>query len=238
MQKDLSEYLNPLPSRPDVIETLTNNILNLIEQGGMKPGDRIPSEQEIMEVTSASRPSVREALRALKTLGIVESRPGAGSFVGKRDPQRFIRRELISFALMGESFRDILEARKVLECELARLAAQRDLRELARVEEALRDMKLPNQDLYESTWAFHMELAEAAGNPVMAKLVRILYEMIREIQLKVYWPHIDEQEEIESHEELYEALLAGPEEAELAMREHLDDVLETMEQATLRDLRP
>jgi DNA-binding FadR family transcriptional regulator len=85
--------------------------------------------------------------------------------------------------------------------------------------------------LYETTWAFHTALAEIAGNPVMAKLVRILYEMVHERQLNLYWPHIDPQEEIESHVRLLHAICEGEAEAEAEMRQHIDRVARIIEQA-------
>ena len=234
----LTEYLNPLPERPTVIETLTQQILSLIQDVGLQPGDKLPSEKEIMAATNASRPSVREALRALKTMSIIETRPGAGSFVRSIEPARLIRPEVISLVLMGESLHDVLEARAVLECEVARLAAQRDPSELAPLEVLVEEMEAQvesGQDLYEVTWAFHMAIAEAAGNPVMAKLVRILYEMIREVQLKLYWPIVNPREELENHKKLYRAILQGEEEAQLAMRDHIEHVANVVEQAIQSD---
>jgi len=75
-----------------------------------------------------------------------------------------------------------------------------------------------------------MALAEIAGNRVMAKLVRILYDMVGEVQKRVYWPNIDLQEEFESHEKLYRAVLSGEDQAELEMRAHLDRVAKIVEQ--------
>lgn len=230
----LSGYLNPLPERPTVIETLTRQILALIRDANLQPGDRLPSEMEMIAVTNASRPSVREALRALKTMGVIETRPGAGSFVRKAEPVDFIRPELISLVLMGEDVIDMLEARRVLECEAARLAAQRPADELAQLEPLLDEMSASlgePQRLYETTWAFHTTLTEIAANPVIGKLVRILYEMIRALQLKLYWPHIDAQEQVEIHTRLYAALQRGPGEAEREMCRHLDEVSEVVEKA-------
>jgi DNA-binding FadR family transcriptional regulator len=65
----------------------------------------------------------------------------------------------------------------------------------------------------------------------MAKLVRVLYEMIAEIQLRLYCPNIDLQEELESHEKLYEAIPKGEKEAESEMRCHLDRVARIVKQA-------
>jgi GntR family transcriptional repressor for pyruvate dehydrogenase complex len=230
----LSEYLTPLPERPTVTETLIQQILSLITQASLKPGDKLPSEKEIIEATSASRPSVREALRALKTMGIIATRPGAGSFLRQLEPAALIRPEVISLVLMGGGLRDILEARKVLECHVARLAASCEPDELAPLEVVLRipdSQVISSQDVYRLTWAFHMGLAEIAGNPVMAKLVRILYEMISGIELKLYWPKIDLREEVERHKKLYRAILQGEENADLAMRDHIDYVACVVEQA-------
>ena len=234
IKPDLTEYLSPLPERPTVIETLTKQILSLIRDVGLRPGDKLPSEKEIMVATNASRPSVREALRTLKTMGLIETRPGAGSFVKTIEPANLIRSEVISLVLMGESLRDILDARMVLECEVARRAAQRDPSELVYLEVVLDEIRAQvesGQDLYESTWAFHMAIAEVAGNPVMAKLVHILYEMITQVELTLYWPVVDPWEELENHEKLYRAILEGEEEAQLAMRSHLERVANVVEQA-------
>jgi GntR family transcriptional repressor for pyruvate dehydrogenase complex len=238
IRPDLTEYLSPLPERPTVIESLTKQILSLIKDVGLRPGDKLPSEKEIMVATNASRPSVREALRTLKTMDLIETRPGAGSFVKTVEPANLIRSEVISLVLMGESLRDILDARMVLECEVARRAAQRDPSELAHLEIMLDEIRAQvesGQDLYESTWAFHMAIAEVAGNPVMAKLVHILYEMITNVELTLYWPVVDPWEELENHEKLYRAILEGEEEAQVAMRSHLDRVADVVEQAMGND---
>lgn len=228
----LSEYLSPLPERPTVTETLIQQILSLIMEASLKPGDRLPSEKEIIEATNASRPSVREALRALKTMGIIETRPGSGSFLCQPEPAALIRPEVIPLVLMGEGLRDILEARKVLECHVARLAARRGPDELAQLE-VLLDVPASrlnsSQDVYRFTWAFHMALADIAGNPVMAKLVRILYEMVSGVEFKLYWPYVDYANEIERHRTLYQAILQGEDEADLAMRGHIDFVARVVE---------
>jgi len=230
----LSEYLSPLPERPTVTEALIQQILSLIKEASLKPGDRLPSEKEIIAVTNASRPSVREALRALKTMGIIATRPGAGSFLRQLEPAALIRPEVISLVLMGEGLRDILESRKVLECHVARQASRCSKEELAPLEAILGEMRSQagsDQGMYETTWAFHMAIAEIAGNPVMAKLVRILYDMVHDIQRGVYWPNVDPQEELESHEKLYQAICKGETEADVVMSEHIDRVGRIIEQA-------
>jgi DNA-binding FadR family transcriptional regulator len=85
--------------------------------------------------------------------------------------------------------------------------------------------------MYEATWAFHMTLADTYGNPVLAKLVRILYEMIHENQLRLYWRYVDVQAELESHRQLYQAICEGESKANKEMREHIHRVADIIEQA-------
>ena len=102
------------------------------------------------------------------------------------------------------------------------------------VQMVLHDMRsqvTSSQGMYEATWAFHMALANIGGNCVMAKLVRVLYEMIAEIQLKLCWPYIDLQDELRMHEKLFSAVLEGDKEAELAMQDHLDRAANIAKQA-------
>lgn len=235
MKTDLSEYLNPLPKRPTVIESLIRQVLSLIKEANLQPGDKLPSEKEIIVATGASRPSVREALRALKTMGVIESRAGQGSFLRHIEAADAIRPEVVHLTLMNEDFGDIIEARRALECEIARLVARGRHHEVPAAAAALREMTErvhAGQDIYEATWDLHLALAEAAGNPVMARLLAILYEMIREAQLEVYWPKIDLREEVESHRKLYQEITSGDEErAVAAMRQHLTRMIEVAQRS-------
>jgi GntR family transcriptional repressor for pyruvate dehydrogenase complex len=177
---------------------------------------------------------VREALRALKTMGVIETRPGAGSFLQQFDPAALIRPEVLSLVLMGEGLHDILEARQVLECHVARVAARCGPDELAPLGAALvlpGSHKASSEEVFQLTWAFHMCLAQIAGNPVMSKLVRILYEMISGIELKLYWPNIDPLRELQRHRDLYSAILAGEEQAASAMRDHISYIALVVEKA-------
>lgn len=228
-----SEYLSPIPERPTVIETLIKQILSLITEAGLKSGDRLPSEKAIIAATKASRPSVREALRALKTMGIIETRPGAGSFLRHLEPADAIQPEVVRMALANAdsdniAVKDIVQARQALECEVVRCIARQGCRRIPAAEHLVHQMAQfaeAGKDIYRLAWGFHLAIVEQAGNPIIRKLICILYEMIREFQLETYWRNIDLREEAKHHLELYQAIVSGDEECALAaMRTHLDRI--------------
>ena len=235
VERSFSGFLNPLPKRPTVIETLVGQILSLVKEAGLQPGDKLPSEKEIITATGASRPSVREALRALKTMRVIESRPGQGSFLMHFEAADVLQSEAIVLALMHEDFREIVQARAAIECEIVALVARHGHREISAARGAIEKMTSradAGLDIYEAAWDFHLAIAEAGGNSVMVALLSMLHTLIRQAQLTVYWPKIDLRQEIESHWQLYRDITSGDEErARRAMRNHLDQMLGVAERS-------
>ncbi len=139
----------------------------MIEQDGLVPGDRIPSERELAERLSISRPSVREALRTLAYLGIVETRHGGGSFLLNRDDHTYIQ-IIAQFLVTGDSkFEDLAGTLRLLE--QAALAQLDDLSVLAPVvasDAAFREtlIQTVDNDLFERIWrqvnAFHKSFGQ------------------------------------------------------------------------------
>jgi GntR family transcriptional repressor for pyruvate dehydrogenase complex len=236
---EISEYLDPLPERPDVVESVTAAILSLIKKAGLHSGDRLPSEMQIVQAMNASRSSVRGALGALKAVGIIESRPGKGWYMKGNGPDDFIDPQLIPFILSGESLRDVLDARRPLECEAARLAANCSPAELEPLQDVLDEMARrvdARQDWYEPAWKFHVTLAEI-GNPVLAKLLRILFGMINEVQLELFSPRVDPQEQLENHRRLLRAIAEGEEAAVREMADHIDGAVRVIDEAMAHGVR-
>src|SRR5690349_24779062 len=106
-------------------ELVVAHIRGLIDQGQLKPGDRLPAERELAVQIGVSRPSVRAGLRALAAMGVVQSRHGAGTFIRSGPP--VLGSEPLSFlaALHGFTREEMYEARRILEVEAAGLAADR-----------------------------------------------------------------------------------------------------------------
>lgn len=106
-------------------ERIAARLVSLIAERQLRPGDRLPPERDLAAAMQVSRPSLREALRALATLNIVEIRQGSGTYVASPKPEVMIERFDLVFALDDPTFAELLEARQLLEPGLAALAAQR-----------------------------------------------------------------------------------------------------------------
>jgi DNA-binding FadR family transcriptional regulator len=143
-----------------------------IRSGAYAPGERLPSEREFARRLEVGRASVREAIAALQVQGVIETRPGSGSFVAADAAARL---PAPSGLPHDASPSDVLEARALIEPAVARLAAERgraDLeceRLLAAMEAAADPADpAPRQGWNESDRLFHLRIAELTGNPVLA----------------------------------------------------------------------
>lgn len=216
---------------------IVEQIQDLIKEGKLKPGEKLPSEHILAGKFGASRPSVREALTALEILGITESRGGKGNFI--RDnfssplyEQRFKELE------EEESPFELLEARKAVETEIAELAAEKatseDIRE---IEEALDRMKNTLNDtprVMEFDREFHIAIAKAAHNSILFQMMNYLADGLKEslwvnIKRKSWALPGHPQKYLEEHTRLLEAIKKGDKEvARRTMYSHLADVEEDL----------
>lgn len=205
----------------------------------LRPGDKLPSENQLARQLDVSRPSVREALSALQALGIVESRKGQGTFVKVIGLESAIRRDLVGLLLLEDDWDEVQATRRVLECEVAVLASGREdaawrpvepfLRQFERIlEEGSQEASEPHV-LYDLTWDFHTALAEVAGNRVLYRLLHVLRSLSRSAQLAMYWPYTDPIAEVQSHVELHRMIrFHDRATARAAMQMHLVNVHRVM----------
>jgi len=135
----VKEFRTVLKTR--VSEGIIEQVRDLITSGRLKPGDRLPAERELAHTLSVSRSAVREGIRALESLGIVEARAGQGTFVAP--PQR----DAITNSLFRarDTQRKLFEVRRVLEPGLAGLAARRARPEQLEKMRAILDDQKGNQ---------------------------------------------------------------------------------------------
>lgn len=207
----------------------------MLLDGRLAPGDRLPIEKDLATDLGVSRGSLREGLRALATLGIVDSRQGDGTYITSLDPELLLAPLSFVVDLQGDSdAADFHEVRRVLETESAGLAALRmDTAALARARQVLDDAseilgaaEVDHDALLETDIAFHRVIAASSGNPVLAALVEALASRTARARL---WRGLT-QEGVEhrthsEHESIYAALAAGdPERARLRMANHLLEV--------------
>ena len=170
----------------------TDDVVDAIKQmlirGDLKAGDRLPIEKDLAERLNVSRGSLREGVRALSVLGIVETRQGDGSYITGLEPSTLIAPIGFIVELGGNGGSDHLHAvRRILEVESARLAATRMTPEsLSRAERILTEAasllgehEPEHERLIELDIAFHHTIAEQCGNPVLAAMLEALGEQDR-----------------------------------------------------------
>jgi len=163
---------------------IVNQILSLIKEGKLKPGDKLPSERVLTEKFGASRPSLREALSALEILGVIESRGGKGNFI-RSDLKSPSYEEKIKELQEEQSPFELLEVRKVIETETASLASQRATKEEIEVMEELIN-KIKKASVKEISQAldldyeFHLSIAKATHNSLFAQIMIYLMEGLGE----------------------------------------------------------
>ncbi|MDQ2903077.1 MAG: FadR family transcriptional regulator [Chloroflexota bacterium] len=216
----------PKPNRP---EEIVRKLLKLISEKKLRPGAKLPPERELAALLHVSRPSLREALRALSIMKVVEIRQGAGTYITRLEPELLVEHLDFVFALSDTSYLDLLESRKIVEVGLCGLAAQRiTAEELARLDACL---KRSSASIGDSTLFFRADLdlheciAEAAGNITLGHFmagIRRLGQASR--QRTTDLPGIKEQV-VADHRAIVGALHAhDAEAAQQAMLQHLNNV--------------
>lgn len=180
-RSDMIMELRPVKTKR-IYEEIVDQISDLMAEGNLRPGDKLPSERDLAERLQVSRASVRDAIRALEIMGLIEIRPGEGTFVKDSGPSEIIQPLAMFIAVERSAFFEIYEVRKILETATARLAAGRvEPEELSRIEDAYKGMLRcfsssdPEQgEIYDAQ--FHYAIAEAAHNNLLMKLMNTISE--------------------------------------------------------------
>ena len=169
--------------RPTVTEEIVNRLIRLILDQGLTHGDKLPSERELCEQLGVGRPSLREAVKTLSAVGIVEVAVGEGMFVGNGEAL-ILSKPLSWRLLMAErTAAEVMEARRLVEVELATQAARRATPdEVAAIGEQLEQMRRSTRDAQQYSGAdlgFHLAIARAAHNVVLVHILTALQQLIR-----------------------------------------------------------
>jgi len=172
-----------------VPEIIIDRFKALIDSGEIGPGDKLPTERELSEMLNVSRPSLREALRTLSLLGILENTPGRGTFL-KSSPSQWPIEPFIIISLESGNLLNILEARHELEISVAGLAAERrNKSDLNQMKKTLGQMKnhLKNIEAFmNSELLFHKAITKASKNPVIIDFMGKLYQQLEGARKTVY----------------------------------------------------
>ncbi|MDD2573541.1 MAG: FadR/GntR family transcriptional regulator [Bacillota bacterium] len=230
--------------KPVKKKTLPEEIIEQFKQqiisGNWKPGDRLPPERELSESLGVSRTSVREALSAFTAIGLIEVRVGEGTFLAS-DIAPLYKRELSSkFLVKRGSLLEVVEARKIVETQLAYLAALRATDEdLNKMEKILDNMgkRIASQSSFmEYDVAFHFAIACAARNTILLETINAIAELFRSVHREVVELPGMPQLSYSLHNQIYEAIKKGScAEAQEAMMKHLSVVEDRIKNMPLDD---
>jgi GntR family transcriptional repressor for pyruvate dehydrogenase complex len=216
-------------SRKCISDEIVNQIREMIDHGRLQPGDRLPAERKLAEQFGVSRTTVREGIKILSESGLLTSRQGAGTFVSRPDDGAR-GGSLIDAVLAGNhDLQDVFEVRKMLEPEIAALAARNGSPDAKTRLEAILMEQEQAIDSGESggniDHRFHQALAEASGNPVLREMVAALHEGFSRSRSEEVQSPQRQKASLAAHRAIVEAVRNGHAmQAERAMREHLDEV--------------
>ena len=219
--------------RQTLSQSVSAAVLERIRAGEFGPGERLPTEKMLMEEYGVGRNSVREAVQALVTLGLVEVRPGRGATVIGIESENALDSEILSALLKEEAVDDLCAFRKILEAETAACAARNasdgEIEEIARRLEAFEHEHARGGQVSAADDAFHAAIARASHNSVYATMldaVSVLIANARRLTTRVSWAV---PRAIEEHTVVLAAIRAhDPEAAAAAMRTHSDSAIEAI----------
>ncbi len=230
-----------MPDKPDQYEAIQSERLyqKIVDQiegriltGELRLGDHLPSEREMAEQFRVSRTAVREAVRALAEKGLVQVRPGRGTYI-TNGTSAAVRHSLGLLLKIGqpEGSRHLVEVREIFEPGTAALAAERatdDQIAALRDAVATMDAALDDGDTFiEADLDFHLALAEASQNPLIPALIDSIVDLLREQRMAIFRVAGGPQRGQYHHKRILEAVSRhDPEAAREAMRAHLRQVRE------------
>jgi len=193
-------------------EKVVHRILDLVKSGNLKAGDKLPAERKMIEIFGLSRPTLREALRALSILGVIEMRHGGGAFVTDLKAQSLLAPLDFFVALSAENLAEVFVCRRVIEIEVARRCIDRasddDIRELESMVAAQQKVTSDPIGFRILDSEFHSKLFEISGNAVMERLALGFYNMGLEARRAVTAKPAVTKRSVKEHHAIVEALRA------------------------------
>lgn len=224
----MKDVFGPVP-RQSLADDLAQRVKQLIHSEGHQSGDRLPAISEMARRFRVGPPTLREALRKLETLGVVDIRHGSGVFVGKHHNTLLLSNPIFDDAVSKNLLLDLIEARMVIELKSVALAAANATVEdfeamgatLASAGERISDAAALNV----ANMSFHRQIAVASGNTVLSQVLDVLSNLFQQQQrviLDIYGSRTKDHAE---HLGILDALQKKDEEiATERMRAHLEGV--------------
>ena len=216
-----------------IYEEITSRIRIMVEKGDLRAGDRLPSERDLSAAFRVSRPSVREALKTLENQGYLEIRQGEGTYISRNHIDQFVE-PLAAVILTEKEYQiQILEMRRIIEPQIASLAAERATRdEMSRMEMTLslqKEKVRMGETGADLDKIFHYVIAEAAKNKLLMRIIDTATDLFSENRDRYLQLAERPEKSVRYHKKILNAITAGDSVlAANAMNDHLDDIHETL----------
>lgn len=220
-----------------VYEEVIEQIKFMITSGQLKKGEKLPPERELVEKFQVSRTSVREALRALQIIGLIESKQGGGNYIRESFEDNLIEPLSLMFVLQNSKNMEILELRTILEVETIKLAAKKiSEKSLSRMKEIVEIMKENIDEEYNVVLdkEFHYIIAKESGNRLIVSILTavssLMDSFIKEAREAILAKLENKEILLQHHENIYQALAEHDENrAAEVMKEHMDLIIRYMD---------
>jgi GntR family transcriptional regulator, transcriptional repressor for pyruvate dehydrogenase complex len=225
----ISPIISPIPRKPALSVAVTDVLRAKIEAGVWLPGQQVPTEKDLSTQLDVSRATIREALTRLKNEGYIRSVQGKGAFVADQPGMSMFKMDMLLSEQPADSAH-IFELRSQIEQSCAALAAERrttaQLREMKRALKAMRDDQAKGELGLEADIAFHRAIAQATGNPILARFAEFVGRHAREYLQVVRLSALKSAHRLEDvereHLQIVEAIEARrPDAARKAVARHL-----------------
>ncbi|KAB3526763.1 FadR/GntR family transcriptional regulator [Alkaliphilus serpentinus] len=220
-----------------VYELVIEQIQNMIANGDLKKGDKLPSERQLAEQLMVSRTSVREALRALQIIGLIEVRQGDGNFIMESFDHCLFQPLSVMFMLHESRPEEIVDLRRIIEMETASLAARRgtdeEIREMGLLIEKLKaynDLQ-DEKNSVKVDKEFHYMIAQASKNFLLLNILNVISSLMDNFIENARGMILTNQKNkillVDQHENIYKAIAnRDPKAASEAMRVHIELIIQ------------
>ncbi len=225
----MSVELKPIKTKK-IYEVIVDQIRQLVLDGHVKPGDKLPSERHLVESFKVSRASIREALSALEMMGLLEVRTGEGAYIRQLHADSMATALTWALSMEKSSILEIFEVRRMMEIQAAGFAAERATTvELHQLERILYSMIERRPDWEKADHHFHYLIAKATQNKITIRLMDTISDHIQHL-IRLIYPQLFQDRytpEIlyKEHWDIFDAIKSkDPERAKESMLKHLEGV--------------
>jgi GntR family transcriptional regulator, transcriptional repressor for pyruvate dehydrogenase complex len=208
-QGKLEDNLYPI-NRTLVVDEVVDRLIRIVINENLKPGDKLPTERELVARLNISRSSLREAVKTLCAVGALEVKRGSGIYVGHSDTSILAKPLAWSLILSQSSVDQAIEARSVIEVTLAGWAAERcteeDLSVMSELLEKLEKNENDKEAYVEYDLQFHFAIAKAAKNSMIFQVFIIFQQLLRVWMATTYQETKGAKDSMNMHRQLFEAI--------------------------------